>query len=49
VKVLRFWNSQLKRDEEMIREKIFRELQARAPKPLPDYTRPIPSQEAPSP
>ena len=41
VKVLRFWNSQLKRDGEMIREKIFRELQARAPHPLPDYTKPL--------
>ncbi len=40
VKVLRFWNSQLKRDKAMIREKIFRELQLRAPHPLPDYTRP---------
>jgi very-short-patch-repair endonuclease len=39
VKVLRFWNSQLRREKEMVREKIFRELQARAPHPLPDYTR----------
>jgi very-short-patch-repair endonuclease len=41
VKVLRFWNSQLKQDGEMIREKIFRELQARAPKPLLGHTRPF--------
>lgn len=51
VKVLRFWNSQLKPDKEMIRETIFRELQARAPHPLPEYTKPaapipLPEREA---
>ena len=43
VKELRFWNSQLKRNKEMVRATIFRALQARAPKPLPDYTRPMSS------
>jgi len=45
VKVLRFWNSQLKRDKEMICATIFRELQARAPHPLPDYTKPMGGKE----
>jgi very-short-patch-repair endonuclease len=41
VKVLRFWNSRLKKEQEFIRETIWRELQARAPHPLPDYCRPL--------
>jgi len=41
IKTLRFWNSRLRREAESIRETIFRELQARAPHPLPAYTRPI--------
>lgn len=41
VKVLRFWNSHLRRDKEWIRETIWRELQQRAPHPLPDYCRPM--------
>ena len=40
IKVLRFWNSLLRREAQMIRDKIFRELQSRAPRPLPEYTRP---------
>jgi len=40
IKVLRFWNSRLRRDAQVVRDKIFHELQARAPHPLPDYTRP---------
>ena len=40
IKELRFWNSRLRRDAETIRATIFRELQTRAPHPLPDYTRP---------
>jgi len=40
IKVLRFWNSQLKRDKEVIRNTIWRTLQERAPHPLPDYCRP---------
>lgn len=43
IKVLRFWNSGLRRNAASIRDTIFRELQARAPHPLPDYTRPLPS------
>ena len=39
VKVLRFWNSRLRRDKEWIRETIWRELQQCMPHPLPDYCR----------
>jgi len=39
IKELRFWNSRLRRDKQTIRDTIFRELQARAPHPLPSYTR----------
>ena len=39
VKELRFWNSHLRRNAQSIRDTIFRELQERAPHPLPDYTR----------
>jgi very-short-patch-repair endonuclease len=41
IKVLRFWNSHLRRNAQSIRDTIFRELQERAPHPLPDYTRPM--------
>lgn len=41
VKVLRFWNSRLRRDKECIREMVWTELQQRAPHPLPDYCRPM--------
>jgi very-short-patch-repair endonuclease len=41
VKVLRFWNGRLRREKECIRETIWRELQQRAPHPLPDYCRPM--------
>jgi very-short-patch-repair endonuclease len=41
VKVLRFWNSRLRRDKEWIRETIWTELQQRAPHPQPEYCRPI--------
>jgi very-short-patch-repair endonuclease len=40
IKVLRFWNSHLRRNAQGIRDTIFEELQRRAPHPLPDYTRP---------
>jgi very-short-patch-repair endonuclease len=40
IKVLRFWNSHLRRNKQEIRDRIFEELQERAPHPLPDYTRP---------
>jgi very-short-patch-repair endonuclease len=39
IKTLRFWNSRLRRDAQSIRDTIFSELQARAPHPLPEYTR----------
>ncbi len=41
VKVLRFWNSHLRRDKEWIRDTIWRKLQQRTPHPLPDYCRPL--------
>ena len=41
IKELRFWNSRLRRDRQVIRDTIFRELQTRAAQPLPDYTRPM--------
>ena len=44
IKELRFWNSRLRGEKQAIRDTIFRELQARAPHPLPDYTRPMTSQ-----
>lgn len=40
IKTLRFWNSHLRRNAQSIRDTIFRELQARAPHPLPEYTQP---------
>ena len=40
VKVLRFWNSHLRREKQFIRDTIWRTLQERAPHPLPDYCRP---------
>ena len=46
IKELRFWNSRLRRDKQAIRDTIFRELQVRAPHPLPDYTRPMKPLEA---
>jgi very-short-patch-repair endonuclease len=39
IKTLRFWNSHLMRNAQSIRDTIFNELQKRAPRPLPDYTR----------
>jgi len=40
IKTLRFWNSQLRRESQVVRDTIFNELQARAPHPLPAYTKP---------
>ena len=40
IKVLRFWNSHLRRYTQSIRDTIFEELQRRAPHALPDCTRP---------
>lgn len=39
VKVLRFWNSRLRRERQAIRDTIWRVLQERAPHPLPAYCR----------
>ena len=41
IKVLRFWNSRLRREKDAIRDTIWRTLQERAPHPLPDYCRPM--------
>ena len=41
IKTLRFWNSYLRRNPASIRDTIFKELQSRAPHPLPDYTKPM--------
>jgi len=41
IKVLRFWNSRLRREKAAIRDTIWRTLQERAPHPLPDYCRPM--------
>src|SRR2546422_8067534 len=41
VKVLRFWNSRLRREQDSIRETIWKTLQERVPHPLPDYCRPM--------
>lgn len=40
IKVLRFWNSHLRREKQFIRDVIWRTLQERSPHPLPDYCRP---------
>ena len=40
IKELRFWNGQLKREKQFVRDVIFNALQERAPHPLPAYTRP---------
>ena len=41
IKTLRFWNSGLRKNAQSIRDTIFNELQKRAPRPLPDYTKPL--------
>ena len=38
--VLRYWNAELRRNKQVIRDVIWRELQQRAPHPLPDYCHP---------
>jgi very-short-patch-repair endonuclease len=40
IKELRFWNSQLRRESQAVRDAILKALQQRAPRPLPAYTRP---------
>jgi very-short-patch-repair endonuclease len=39
IKELRFWNGQLQREKQLVRDVIFNTLQERAPHPLPEYTR----------
>jgi very-short-patch-repair endonuclease len=41
IKVLRFWNSRLRREGQSIRDTMWQVLQERAPHPLPDYCRPM--------
>ncbi len=41
IKILRFWNSHLRRNHQSMQDTIFQEFQARAPHPLPEYTRPL--------
>src|SRR5262249_34839740 len=40
IKEIRFWNHQLRRERQFVRDCIFNALQERAPHPLPAYTRP---------
>jgi very-short-patch-repair endonuclease len=40
VKVLRFWNGRLRREKQLVRDTIWRTLQERAPRQLPDYWKP---------
>jgi very-short-patch-repair endonuclease len=41
IKTLRFWNSNLRRNAQSVRDMIFAELQQRAPHPWPGYTKPM--------
>jgi very-short-patch-repair endonuclease len=41
IKVLRFWNSRLRTEKDVIRDTIWRVLQERAPQPMPEYCRPM--------
>lgn len=40
IKVLRFWNSHLRRDKQVIRDRIWQSLQERSPQPVPGYCAP---------
>lgn len=40
IKELRFWNGQLRREKQFVRDVVFNALQERAPHPLPACTRP---------
>ena len=46
IKTLRFWNANLRRNTRAVRDTIFNELQARAPRPLPEYTEPPKPEES---
>jgi len=37
IKILRFWSSHVRRDKQAIRDKIWQNLQQRAPQPVPGY------------
>ena len=41
IKELRFWNSRLRREQQVLRDAILQALQERMPHLLPDYTRPM--------
>jgi very-short-patch-repair endonuclease len=43
LKVLRFWNGRLRREKQVVRDAIWNALQERAPKPMPEYCRPMDS------
>src|SRR5437016_11357644 len=45
IKVIRIWNSRLRKDKQVIRDALWRALQERAPHPLPEYCRPILAEE----
>src|SRR5688572_28578267 len=40
VKVLRFWNARLRREKQVVRDAIWKALQERAPRQMPDYCSP---------
>ena len=40
IRVLRYWNSQLRRNQQAIRDSIWAELNARSPRVLPEFQRP---------
>ncbi len=46
VKVLRFWNSRLRREKQIVRDAIWKALQERAPQQKPDYCRPLRGESA---
>ena len=47
VKVLRFWNSRLRREKQVVRNAIWKAVQERAPQQMPEYCRPLPSESVP--
>jgi adenine-specific DNA-methyltransferase len=40
ITVVRFWNGQLRREKQYVRDKLFRLLHGRSPRPQPAYLRP---------
>ena len=47
IRVLRFWNSRIRSEKDVVRDTIWRVLQERAPQPVPDYCRPMRPGERP--